>query len=217
MPYVKVCGICEPAHAAAADVAGADMIGVVHFPHSPRHLDVAAAAHVASAAGSALVVALVVDADDATLDAFVHQVQPGALQLHGSETPERGSELAARYGLPIAKALGVASRSDLAASASYDALAVFDARPPKGADRPGGHGVPFDWSILDAAPSHYMLSGGLTPQNVGEAVRARRPYAVDVSSGVEAHGRKDPRLIAAFVARAKGETAGGSEWALEAV
>lgn len=206
-PFVKVCGLKDPAVAAEAVAAGVDMVGVVHFPPSPRHVEAAEAGAVARAvAGGALVVALTVDADDATLDAFVETARPNALQFHGRETPERVAECAARYGLPVAKAFGVASAGDLAPVTAYAALPVIDAKPPKDADRPGGHGTPFDWSILAALDPTvpFMLSGGLRPETVAAAVHAVRPYALDVSSGVETDGHKDAAKIAAFVAAARG-------------
>ncbi|WP_226579413.1 phosphoribosylanthranilate isomerase [Acuticoccus sediminis] len=203
-PRVKICGITRPDLADAAVAAGADMIGLVHFPPSPRHLPLEEAAAVADRVrGRAMTVALTVDADDATLDALMRTVRPDAVQLHGKESPERVRALAERYGRPMAKALGVASAADLAAAADYDgALLVLDAKPPKDADRPGGHGVSFDWSVLDALPPDtlYMLSGGLTPETVAAALRTARPYAVDVSSGVETDRLKDPAKMAAFVA-----------------
>lgn len=203
-PYVKICGLTTPALAADAVAAGADMIGVVHFAPSPRHLDIAAARAVADAARGAMVVALTVDADDATLDALVETVRPDALQLHGKETPARVALLAGRYGLPVAKAIGVAAADDLARLADYDALPVLDAKPPAGADRPGGHGARFDWGLLAGLPGDpvFMLSGGLGPHNVAEAVEIARPYAVDVSSKVETDGVKDPAKVAAFIAAA---------------
>lgn len=209
-PLVKICGITTPALAAAAVEAGADMVGVVHFAPSPRHLEFAAARAVADAARKAMVVALTVDADDATLDALLAAVRPDALQLHGRETPARVASLAARHGLPVAKAIGVAAAEDLSRLAAYDALPVLDAKPPRGADRPGGHGAQFDWGLLAplGADAHFMLSGGLGPDNVAEAVRATRPYAVDVSSKVETDGVKDPAKVAAFIAAAKGERDG---------
>lgn len=201
-PLVKICGLTRPDLAAAAVAASADMIGLVHFAPSPRHLAVEAAAEVAAAAAGAYVVALTVDADDRTLDALVAAARPQALQLHGSETPARVAEVAARYGLPVAKAYGVANAEDIAAVGAHEALAVLDAKPPKDADRPGGHGAAFEWSLLAALPAGlpYMLSGGLHPDNVAAAVAATRPYAVDVSSGVETGGMKDPAKVAAFIA-----------------
>lgn len=206
-PLVKICGLTTPALAAGAVAAGADMVGVVHFPPSPRHLDLAPALDVADAARAALVVALTVDADDKTLDALVATVRPGALQLHGRETPERVAEVAARYGLPVAKAIGVAAAGDLAALPRFAALPVLDAKPPKGADRPGGHGARFDWGLLAGLgeTTMYMLSGGLDAHNVAEAVATLGPYAVDVSSRVETGGVKDPAKVAAFIAAAKGQ------------
>ena len=204
LPHIKICGITRPDLAEAAVAAGATMVGVVHFPPSPRHLSLPAGAEVARAAAGAFVVALTVDADDATLDALVAAVRPDALQLHGKETPARVAAVAARYGLPVAKAIGVAAAADLARIANYDALPVLDAKPPAGADRPGGHGTTFDWQLLEglgrARP--FMLSGGLAPANVAEAVRIARPYAVDVSSKVETDGVKDIAKVAAFVAEA---------------
>lgn len=205
LPHVKICGITRPDLAEAAVAAGAGMIGVVHFPPSPRHLALDAAADVARAAAGAFVVALTVDADDATLDALVTTVRPDALQLHGKETPARVAALAARYGLPVAKAIGVADARDLARIAAYEALPVLDAKPPAGADRPGGHGAAFDWQLLNGLGTArpFMLSGGLAPGNVADAVRIARPYAVDVSSKVETDGVKDIAKVAAFVAAAQ--------------
>jgi len=204
-PHVKICGLTTPALAANAIAAGADMVGLVHFPPSPRHLDIAAARAVADAARGAMVVALTVDADDRTLDTLVAEARPDALQFHGKETPDRVALLGERYGLPVAKAIGVASAADLSRLTGYEALPVLDAKPPAGADRPGGHGARFDWGLLAALPGDplFMLSGGLGPDNVGEAVEALRPYAVDVSSKVETDGVKDPAKVAAFVAAAK--------------
>ncbi|XWN31998.1 MAG: phosphoribosylanthranilate isomerase [Devosia sp.] len=205
-PLVKICGISSVEMALAAVGAGADMIGVVHFPPSPRHVSIEEAAVVAEAVrGKAMIVALTVNADDATLDAFVAAVRPDALQLHGKETPERVAALASWFGRPVAKALGVSEASDLEAAKDYDGLLVIDAKPPKGADRPGGHGQPFDWSLLAELPEGqpYMLSGGLNAKSVEAAIAALSPYAVDVSTGVETDGRKDAAKITAFVAAAK--------------
>jgi phosphoribosylanthranilate isomerase len=202
-PLVKICGLTRPDLAAAAVAAGADMIGLVHFGPSPRHLSIETAAEVAAAARGAFLVALTVDADDATLDDLVAAARPDALQLHGRETPVRVAELAARYALPVAKAYGVRSAEDLAAVGSHAALPVLDAKPPEGADRPGGHGAPFDWGLLASLSGPYMLSGGLTPDNVADAVRIARPYAVDVSSGVETDGAKDPPRVAEFIVAAR--------------
>lgn len=202
-PLAKICGLADPALAEAAVAAGADMIGIVHFAPSPRHVSPEAARAVADAArGGAMVVALTVDADDVTLDRLVAIARPDALQLHGKESPARVAVLAARYGLPVAKAIGIAGAADLARAADYPGLLVLDAKPPKGADRPGGHGESFDWTVLESLdrPRPFMLSGGLDPATVARAVEVVRPYAVDVSSGVETDGRKDAVKIAAFLA-----------------
>ncbi len=209
-PLVKICGLSTPTPLAAAIAAGADRVGFVFFPKSPRHVSVAAAARLAEAArGRAAVVALVVDADDDTLAAIVAGVRPDMLQLHGHETPDRVAAVRARFGRPVIKALGVSTPGDLGPLQDYAAVAdeiLFDAKPPPGAPLPGGNGRAFDWHMLAgldlAAP--FMLSGGLGPDNVGEALRITRAPAVDVSSGVEsAPGVKDPDLIAAFVAAAR--------------
>ncbi|WMS44912.1 phosphoribosylanthranilate isomerase [Acuticoccus sp. MNP-M23] len=202
VPLIKICGIRTPQMAVHAAEAGADMIGVVHFAPSPRHLDAAGAATVADAVrGSAMVVALVVDAEDAALDTLVETARPDAIQLHGKETPERATAIAARYRLPVSKAHGIGTAADLPAITTFNALPVLDAKPPKGADRPGGHGAAFDWSILTEIDRarQFMLSGGLTAENVATAVATVRPYAVDVSSGVEIDGEKDAGRIVAFI------------------
>ncbi len=209
-PLVKICGLSTPTTLAAAIAAGADRVGFVFFPKSPRNVSVAAAARLAEAArGRAAIVALVVDADDDTLAAIVAGVRPDMLQLHGRETPGRVAAVRARFGRPVVKALGVSTPGDLGPLQDYAAVAdeiLFDAKPPPGAPLPGGNGRAFDWHMLAgldlAAP--FMLSGGLGPDNVGEALRITRAPAVDVSSGVEsAPGIKDPDLIAAFVAAAR--------------
>lgn len=200
-PYVKICGVTTAALADEAVAVGADLIGIVHFRPSPRHLDIPQAADVAAAArGRAMIVALTVDATDLALDALFAAVRPDALQLHGRESLARVREVAARYGVPVARAVGVATRADLDEAAAWPVLPVFDAKPPAGADRPGGHGQVFDWAALTEFPRPYMLSGGLHAGNVGAAVAALHPYAVDVSSGVETGALKDPTKMAAFVA-----------------
>jgi len=203
---VKICGLGAADAVDAALEAGADMVGFVFFPPSPRNLGLDAAARLAQRArGRAAIVALTVDADDATLDAIAAAVRPDMLQLHGRETPERIRVVRARLGIPVMKALGVASSEDLAAAAIYENAAdrlLLDAKPPKGASRPGGNGAAFDWGLLDgfAPPFPWMLSGGITPETVAAALRATGARAVDVSSGVEsAPGIKDPERIRAFV------------------
>lgn len=215
-PRVKICGVRDREAAEAAIAAGADMIGLVLFPPSPRDVPVAEAAALADAVrGRIAIVALTVDADDALLDAVAARVRPDVLQLHGGEDAPRIAEVGRRFGLPIIKALGVRTAADVARVPDVAAVAdrvLLDARPPKGADRPGGHGATFDWSLLDALDPAvpFMLSGGLTPDNVAEAVRRVRPHALDVSSGVErAPGDKDPALIRAFLAATHAAAAEG--------
>ncbi|MEM6846663.1 MAG: phosphoribosylanthranilate isomerase [Pseudomonadota bacterium] len=204
-PYVKVCGLTRPDLAAAAVAAGADMIGLVHFAKSPRHLGFDRAREVAAAAKGASVVALTVDADDATLDAIDRRVRPDIFQLHGHETPEHVATVAARYGKPVIKAVGVRDAADIEAALSHDALLLLDAKPPKNASRPGGNGEAFDWGVLAAVPAGraFVLAGGLNSENVADAVERTKPYAVDVSSGVETDGLKDTAKIRAFIAAVK--------------
>ncbi|MBS7533594.1 phosphoribosylanthranilate isomerase [Ancylobacter sonchi] len=216
---IKICGLKTPEALDAALAAGADMVGLVFFPRSPRHVALADAAALAerardrSAAGHGgnrvRVAALTVDADDAELDAIVAAVRPDILQLHGHETPERVRALRDRFGLEIWKAVGIAGAEDLARLPAYEDVVdrlLLDAKPPRGAALPGGNGVPFDWNLLrglDLAKP-FMLSGGLTPENVGQALTITQAPAVDVSSGVEsAPGIKDPARIAAFIRHAR--------------
>lgn len=203
---VKICGLKSIGAMSAALDACADYVGLVFFPPSPRNISIADAVPLAGMArGRSAVVALTVDADDALIGEIVAAIRPGIVQLHGSETPRRAGEIRARFGVPVMKAVKVATREDAALARDYrDAadIVLFDAKPPKGADRPGGHGAVFDWSVLagvkDEVP--FMLSGGLTAANVAEAIAATGAPAVDVSSGVEsAPGVKDPDLIRAFI------------------
>jgi phosphoribosylanthranilate isomerase len=211
-PLVKICGLKTPETLAAALDAGADMVGFVFFPKSPRHIDLAQAELLGrQAQGRALKVALTVDADDETLSAIIAALNPDLLQLHGHESPARIAAIKARFGLPVMKALGVAEAQDLQDVAAYEAVSdrlLFDAKPPKDAAHPGGNGLAFDWSLLTgldlSIPS--MVSGGLDPANVAEALRRTQAQGVDVSSGVEtAPGQKDPDKITAFVRAAKGK------------
>ena len=212
---VKICGLRTKADVAAVAAAGAAYAGFVFFAKSPRNLSIAKARSLAISAPEGLCkVALTVDADDTTLDAIVDAVPLDMLQLHGHETPERVAEVRARYGLPVMKAMGVAGEADLAGliemSLAADQL-LIDAKPPKGADLPGGNGLAFDWRLLVGRKwlKPWMLAGGLTPQNVAEAVRLTGARQVDVSSGVEsAPGVKDPARISAFVEAAQGLKAG---------
>ena len=206
-PHVKICGLSTPDAVEAALGGDADLVGFVFFPRSPRHVTVEAAAVLAGPArGRAGVVALLVDPDDAALDAVVAGLAPDIVQLHGREPPERVAAVRARFGLPVMKAVGVSSRADVErAAGTYAGVAdrlLFDAKPPPGAALPGGNGVSFDRTILaDLDPAvPFMLSGGLAPGTVAEAIRVTGAPGVDVSSGVEsAPGRKDPALIQAFL------------------
>lgn len=211
MPLVvKICGLSTRATLDAALAAGADMVGFVFFAASPRHVDLAQARELGDAtAGRAAKVALTVDADDAQLDSVIAALRPDILQLHGHESVARVAEIRRTFGLPVMKVLGVATPADLAPLPDYAAVAdriLFDARPPKGASRPGGLGAVFDWTLLrdlDLARP-FMVSGGLTADNVAEAVRITRAGGVDISSGVEtAPGVKDPDLIRAFIRAAR--------------
>jgi phosphoribosylanthranilate isomerase len=212
---VKICGLRTEADVAAVAAAGAAYAGFVFFAKSPRNLGVAEARALALAAPEGLCkVALTVDADDATLDAIVDAVPLDMLQLHGHETSDRVASVRARYGLPVMKAMGVADEGDLAGliemSLAADQL-LIDAKPPKGAALPGGNGLAFDWRLLVGRKwlKPWMLAGGLTPENVAEAIRLTGARQVDVSSGVEsAPGVKDPARIAAFVEAAQGVKAG---------
>lgn len=211
MPFlVKICGLTTPDAVDAAVSAGADMVGLVFFPPSPRHIGfVPARALAQRARGKAEVVALTVDADDLTLDTIIETIQPDRLQLHGHEDCERVRAIRARYGIPIIKAFGISTAADLDRLEDYRRcvdLFLLDAKPPRGATRPGGNGTAFDWSILDRRPKdlRFLLSGGLSPETVGPAVARTRPNGVDVSSGVEkAPGVKDIALISAFVRAAR--------------
>ncbi|MBU9699019.1 phosphoribosylanthranilate isomerase [Rhodobacteraceae bacterium HSP-20] len=207
---VKICGLRTEADVAAVAAAGAAYAGFVFFAKSPRNLTIAQAATLALAAPPGLAkVALVVDADDDTLDAIVGGVPLDMLQLHGHESPDRVAEIRARYGLPVMKAVGVADEGDLAALFDYSTVAdqiLIDAKPPKGAALPGGNGLSFDWRLVAQRRwlRPWMLAGGLTPDNVAEAIRLTNARQVDVSSGVEsAPGVKDAARITAFVKAAQ--------------
>ena len=207
---IKICGLKTPGALDAALDAGADMVGFVFFPPSPRHLGLDQARLLSHrVCGRSIKVALSVDADDATLDAIVDALAPDLLQLHGSESPTRVAQVKARYGLPVAKVIPVATAADLRQLRPHATVAdriMFDARPPKDATRPGGLGTPFDWRLLAGVqtPNGFILSGGLNAANVGEALRITEANGVDVSSGVErVPGEKSPDMIAAFIRAAR--------------
>ena len=207
---VKICGLRSADDVTAAAQAGAAYVGFVFFPKSPRHVQIDEAATLAASAPVGLCkVALTVNASDAELDAITAQVPLDMLQLHGTESPARVAEVKARYGLPVMKAIGVADASDLPQIDVYSTVAdqlLIDAKPPKDAELPGGNGLAFDWRLLAGRKywqRPWMLAGGLTPENVAEALRMTGANQVDVSSGVEvAPGQKDPTLIRSFVAAA---------------
>lgn len=202
----KICGLSTQATLDAAIAGGAAYIGFNFFPKSPRYVDIPNAKSLAvSVPPSICKVALSVNAGDADLEAILAEVPIDMLQLHGSETPERVAEIRARFGLPVMKALGIAVADDLAALDRYSAVAdqiLVDAKPPKDATLPGGNGLTFDWRLLQGRrwPVPWMLAGGLTTENVAEAIRLTGATQPDVSSGVEsAPGRKDPVLITSFL------------------
>lgn len=207
---VKICGVNSPEARDAAIAAGADMLGFVSFAKSPRHLSPAAMADLVSGLDlSARKVLLTVDASDAELDTLVSALRPDLLQLHGDEAPERLSHIRTRYGIPIMKAISIRTARDLGQVPAYAAVSdrlLFDAKPQPGAVLPGGNGVAFDWSLLRGLdPGRpVMLSGGLDPSNVAQAVASVALDGVDVSSGVEtAPGVKSPKKIVAFVEAAR--------------
>ena len=209
-PTVKICGLSDAATLEAALAAGADMVGFVFFPTSPRHVSMESARALGERArGRARIVALTVDADERSLDSIFEALGPDLLQLHGRETPDEVAAIGRRYARPTMKAVGVADVGDFAAAEPYGGAAdwlLIDAKPPKTAVLPGGNGVPFDWRLArgfsPALP--WLLSGGLDPENVERAVSQSNALGVDVSSGVEtAPGVKDPARIGAFVAAAR--------------
>ncbi len=207
---VKICGLSTRETLEAALDAGADMVGFVFFPPSPRHLSLEVARELGrQARGRAAKVALTVDADDSTLENIVETLKPDLLQLHGKETTARIRDIKTKFALPVMKVIAVETAADLAALPGYAAVAdriLFDARAPKGATRPGGLGAVFDWNLLAKLELElpYLVSGGLTADNVAEAVRVTRAGGVDVSSGVEtAPGHKDPQMIRDFIRAAR--------------
>ena len=207
---VKICGLSTRETLDVALDAGADMVGFVFFPPSPRHLSLQTARELGGRVKRCAVkVALTVDADDATLGNIVEALQPDILQLHGKETVARLRDIKQTFGLPVMKAIAVETAADLASLPGYAAVAdriLFDARAPKEATRPGGLGAVFDWRVLEQLDLKlpFMVSGGLSAENVAEAVRVTRAGGVDVSSGVErTPGVKDPEMIRAFIRAAR--------------
>jgi phosphoribosylanthranilate isomerase len=207
---IKICGLKTPEALDVALESGADLVGFVFFPPSPRTIGLEAARTLgARVHGRAGKVALTVNATDETLGAIVEALQPDMLQLHGTEPPERVVAVRTRFGLPVMKALPIAERSDLSPIRIYAHVAdrlIFDARAPETATRPGGLGTPFDWMLLKGVDPGvpFMLSGGLDMDNVAEALRITNAPGVDVSSGVErSAGVKDPAKIRAFIRAAR--------------
>jgi phosphoribosylanthranilate isomerase len=207
---VKICGLSTRETLDVALEAGADMVGFVFFPPSPRHLSLELARDLGGRVKRrAAKVALTVDADDTTLANIVEALQPDILQLHGRETVARLRDIKQKFGLPVMKVIAVETPADLAPLPGYAAVAdgiLFDARAPREATRPGGLGAVFDWHVLEQLDLQlpFMVSGGLTAANIAEAVGVTRAGGVDVSSGVEsAPGVKDPGMIRAFIRAAR--------------
>ena len=209
---VKICGLSRPQDVEAVARAGAAYAGFVFFPKSPRNVSAEQAAGLSGEVPVGICkVGLVVNASDAELDAILDAVPLDMLQLHGKESPERVSEVKARYGLPVMKAIGIADAEDLPQIDAYSAVAdqlLIDAKPPKTAELPGGNGLSFDWTLLAGRKywqRPWMLAGGLSPENVATAIRMTGARQVDVSSGVEsAPGLKDADKITSFVEAARG-------------
>ena len=209
IPHIKVCGLKSFEMIDVAVSAGASMVGFMHFPKSPRHVGIDDLGELISyVRGRAESVVITVNPDN-SLVAEIAVFDPDFIQLHGSEPAERVEAIRLEGGIPVIKAVPIGDEEDLNAVADYDEVAdrlLLDAKPPKTATRPGGLGRTFDWSLLKALDPEleFMLSGGLTPDNVQQAIRQVSPWGVDVSSGVEsAPGEKDPDLIRRFIEAVK--------------
>jgi len=208
---VKICGLTDPAHAEDAADLGASFVGAVFHEKSPRFVSFGRAAEIFEFVPAKVArVGLFADPDDFLLNQAMNEIRLDFLQLHGSETVERVEQVRFEFGMPVIKALAISSAADIEAAKAYDGVAdflLFDAKAPAGADRPGGHGVPFDWTLLKDTrwQSPWFLAGGLTPETAAQAIAASGAKMVDVSSGVEsAPGVKDYDKMAAFIAAAKG-------------
>ncbi|AYG94488.1 phosphoribosylanthranilate isomerase [Brevundimonas naejangsanensis] len=206
MTLTKICGLTTPDTLDAALDGGAAFVGAVVFPKSPRHIPPLHAATLFDRArGRAKIVAVLVDPDDVLLTEVALILRPDLIQLHGHETPQRAAQARRLTGAGIIKALPIRDEADFASVADWTGVAdhlLFDAKPPKGSDLPGGVGASFDWRLMQnrALPANWFLAGGLSPENLTEAVRISGAPMVDVSSGVEsAPGVKDPDLIHAFL------------------
>ena len=206
---IKICGIKTPEILEATIDAGADMVGFMHFMRSPRHVSIEEVASLISEARGRVQTCVVLVNPDNSCVAEVAALGPDWIQLHGPETPHRVEAIRAEAGVEIMKALPIGSAEDIAHVASFIDVAdriLLDAKPPKGAERPGGLGETFDWSLLKALDPDldFMLSGGLTPDNVATAIKTVRPFGIDASSGLEtAPGVKNARLIEAFIRNAR--------------
>ena len=208
----KLCGLTKVQDIDAAAEAGAAYVGFVFFPKSPRNLEIKEARELALRVPLKIAkVALVVNADNAFLDQITASVPLDMLQLHGTESPERVVEVKVRYGLPVMKALGIATTEDIMWAQTYTSAAdqlLLDAKPLSGHDLPGGNGLSFDWKLLhgETWSVPWMLAGGLTPINVAEAVQLSGAKQVDVSSGIETMlGQKCPELMTEFVDQANSQ------------
>lgn len=212
-PKIKICGLSTPDAMTAALEGGpgygADFVGLVFHPASPRHVEIEVAAYLASYVPDAVkVVGLFVSPDDQTLDQILKNVRLDMIQLHGNETPDRVAEIKNKYARPVIKALSITAPADVSATRLYKGAADWLLLDAKGtAEMPGGGGRVFDWALLDhfKSPCPWLLAGGLTPENVMDAITRTRPSAVDVSSGVESmRGIKDPAKIRAFIRAIRG-------------
>jgi phosphoribosylanthranilate isomerase len=206
MVTAKICGLSTPEAVAAALEGGAAFIGFMFFERSPRNVSPETAARLAAPArGPAKIVAVTVDPDDAELDRIMSVLKPDLIQLHGKETPQRAAAIAERTGAGVIKVLPIAEASDFDTARAYEGLAehlMFDVKPPDGADRPGGLGTSFDWTLAQGRRflRPWFLAGGLNPWNAAEALQKSGAPMLDVSSGVErGPGVKDPALISAFL------------------
>jgi len=208
-PKIKICGIKTSAMLEVVIDAGADVVGFMHFAKSPRHIDIDQIGELISEARGRIETAVVTVNPDNSLIAEIAMFDPHWLQLHGTESVNRVASIRAEGGIPVVKVLPVGVAEDVAMVAQYESVAdqiLLDAKPPMNASRPGGLGVPFDWELLNALDPElpFMLSGGLNPENVSEAVTMVRPFGLDVSSGVEsAPGEKDEQRIRDFIANAR--------------
>jgi phosphoribosylanthranilate isomerase len=211
---IKICGVRTPDMLEQTIAAGADMVGFVHFVRSPRHVDIETLQTLISQARNRIQTAVLLVNPDNSCVMEVAALSPDWIQLHGPETPHRVRAIREEAGIAVIKALPIGSEADVASVADFAGIAdlvLLDAKPPKGADRPGGLGVAFDWNLLKLLDPElsFMLSGGLTPDTVAEAVRTVRPMGVDASSGLEtAPGVKDAALIRAFITNARGAVPG---------